>query len=77
LHVTEHALGTPGPRIADLFRQLLAVLALRPAQQGFKIQPRLPPRLGANEQRPKPLLQDIEFITPRQQTVCFHQSLPS
>jgi hypothetical protein len=77
LHMAEHPLRAPGPGIADLFRQLPAVLALRHAQQGFEIQSRLPPWLGANEQRPKPLLQDIEVITPTQHTVCYYQSPPS
>src|SRR5690242_10535848 len=48
-----------------------------PSQQGFEIQSRLPPWLGANEQRPKPLLQDLEVITPTQHTVCYYQSPPS
>jgi hypothetical protein len=62
LHVAEHPLDAPGPRIADLFRQLPAVLALGPAEQGFKIQSRLPPRLRANEQSAQPILQDIGSI---------------
>src|SRR4051794_25283643 len=74
--MAEHPLGPPGPCIADLFRQLPAILALCATQQGFKIQPRLPPRLRANKQTPKPLLQDIEVITPTQHTVCDHQSIP-
>jgi hypothetical protein len=77
VHLAEHALGAPGPRIADLFRQLSAILALCATQQGFKIEPRLPPRLRANEQWPKPLLQDIKVITPSQHTVCCHQHPPS
>src|SRR3954465_14088724 len=77
LHMAKHPLGAPGPRIVDLFRQLPAVLALRATQQGFKIEPRLPPRLRANKQTPKSLLQDIEVIAPRQHTVCDQRSLPS
>jgi hypothetical protein len=72
-----HALSAPGPCIADLFGQLPAVLALRPAQQSFQIQPRLPPRLRAHEQSAQPVRQDSQFITSAQHILCFHQHAPS
>ncbi len=48
--MAEHPLGAPAPRITNLFGRWPAVLALCPAQQPFKISPRLPPWLRANEQ---------------------------
>jgi hypothetical protein len=65
-HVAEHPLRAPGPGVADLFGQLPAVLALRRAQQALKIQARLPPGLGPDEQPAQPLLQRTQLIAPRQ-----------
>ena len=62
--VTEHALRAPRPRITDLLGQLPAVFALRSTQQTLKIQARLPPRLGTDEQLAQLPSQRIQLITP-------------
>src|SRR3954447_26861597 len=64
--MAEHALCAPGPRVTGLLGQLPAILAFRRAQQTFKVQPRLPPRLGPAEQPTQPLLQRSQLIPPNE-----------
>src|SRR4051812_10637646 len=51
LHVREQPLRAPRPGVADMLGQLPAVLALHRTQQALEIEPALPTRLTAHEQR--------------------------
>src|SRR4051795_3562999 len=75
--MAEHALCAPGPRVTGLLGQLPAILAFRRAQQTFKVQPRLPPRLGPAEQPTEPLLHRSHLIPPNEDArrFCCHTLL--
>src|SRR5512134_2985705 len=66
LHLAQHALGPPWPNIADRLSQLPTVLALDRAQQALQVQPSLPARIPAPEERAQARLQSRQTILPRQ-----------
>ena len=69
LRVAQHALGPPWPGIADRLGQLPAVLALDRAQKAFQVQPGLPTRIPASEERAQTRLQRFQLAAPNRHVV--------